>query len=65
MRDRQGRLLRADGSLAQPDDPPPEPQRVLEYLALENKMWYPDGWVLREQVFEGVETRVRDMASIT
>jgi len=58
---KRGQRLRPDGSVASPDEPPPSPKRVLEYMVLENKMYYPDGWVIRGQIFEGVQGRFKDI----
>lgn len=34
-------------------------KRVVEYLVFENKMFYPDGWYIRDQVYESVKPRFR------
>lgn len=41
-----------------------EPRRVLEYLVCENKMFYKDGWYIRDQVFEGVKPRFKDIGAV-
>ena len=38
----------------------PEPRRLLEYLIFENKMFYSDGWYVRDQVFEGVQPQFKE-----
>lgn len=63
VRDARGRVLRPDGSVAE-EGYIPEKRRVLEYFICENKMFYQDGWYVREQVYEGVKARFKDAVSV-
>jgi len=60
IRDRLGRLLRPDGTIASPSDAPAESKPVLQYLILENRMYYREGWIVRDEVFEDVATSTVD-----
>ncbi|KAL5522998.1 hypothetical protein ACEPAF_1265 [Sanghuangporus sanghuang] len=53
-REEEERMMRGQGKVG---DWRPEPKRVLEYLVYENKMFYPDGWYVRDQIFEGVKPK--------
>ncbi|KAL5481061.1 hypothetical protein ACEPAI_10002 [Sanghuangporus weigelae] len=53
-REEEERMMRGQGKVG---DWRPEPKRVLEYLVCENKMFYPDGWYVRDQMFEGVKPK--------
>lgn len=72
VRDARGREVRKDGSLGpvpkggegQGEETGGEERRVLEYLVCENKMFYKDGWYIRDQVFEGVQPKFKDMSSM-
>ncbi|KLO13326.1 hypothetical protein SCHPADRAFT_904269 [Schizopora paradoxa] len=61
MQNKHGQRILPNGKLATAADPPPEPRRVLEYLVFENKMWYADGWIVRDQVYEGVQGNYREV----
>ena len=77
LRDPKGRILTPDGKIVDPeklarvmngagseDDRSsiPEPKRVLEYLVCENKMFYPDGWYVRDQMFEALKPKFKESA---
>ncbi|TDL22760.1 hypothetical protein BD410DRAFT_828188 [Rickenella mellea] len=57
----KGQLLRLDGTVARPGDPPASPKTVLDYYVFENKFWMPHGWIARDQLFEGVEGKYLHM----
>ena len=65
FRDAKGRIVKPDGTPAVSADGKeewkPEPRRVLEYLICENKMFYKDGWYVRDQVFEGVKPKFKQI----
>lgn len=61
MQNKHGQRILPNGRLASPADPLPEPRRVLEYIVFENKMWYTDGWIIRDQVYEGVQGNYREV----
>lgn len=42
-----------------------EERRVVEHLVCENKMFYKDGWYVRDQVFEDVKAKFKDMSSMS
>lgn len=56
-----GQLLGTDGKPVGKGDVGSEPKRVLEYMVFENKMFYPDGWIIRGEMFEGVRGRFSDL----
>ncbi|EJC99302.1 uncharacterized protein FOMMEDRAFT_160907 [Fomitiporia mediterranea MF3/22] len=60
LRDSRDRVLLPNGVVA-PEGYEPEPRRVLEYLICENKMFYKDGWYVRDQMFEGIKPKFRDV----
>ncbi|KAI5121716.1 hypothetical protein M0805_002109 [Coniferiporia weirii] len=61
IRNARGQVLRPDATVAE-EGYTPEPRRVLEYLLFENKMFYRDGWYVRDQMFEGVKPKFREIA---
>ncbi|KAH8113960.1 hypothetical protein DFH11DRAFT_1509836 [Phellopilus nigrolimitatus] len=60
VRNARGQVIRPDGTVAE-EGYAPEPRRVLEYLVCENKMFYQDGWYIRDQMFEGVKPNYKDV----
>lgn len=45
------------GQLVQPG----EPKRVVEYLIFQKRMWYDVPWVVRDQLYEGLQARIQHM----
>lgn len=45
----KGQLLGGDG----------KPKRVVEYLVFEKRMWYDAPWVVRDQLYEGLEGKFK------
>lgn len=55
-RDRSGRILKPDGSVAE-EGYVPKPRKVREHLIFENRMFYTDGWYVRGEVYEGIKPK--------
>ena len=64
IRDRLGRLLRANGSPAPTNELALEPKKVLQHLVFENRMYYREGWIIRDEVFEDVTTSTIDASEL-
>lgn len=56
VRNKKGEILLPDGTPAEKGYTPP-PRRVVEYLVFENKMFYNDGWYVRDQMFESMKAK--------
>ncbi|KDQ58710.1 hypothetical protein JAAARDRAFT_34560 [Jaapia argillacea MUCL 33604] len=56
---RDGTLLTSSGQISLDQKAAPRPRNVVEYMVFEKKMWYDTPWIIRDQIYPGVEVRLK------